>query len=71
MNYTLSTTWTWVLLFALIWELTWKGFALWRAAGLHQSGWFVALLIINSAGILPIIYLILTRNKKTEEVYAE
>lgn len=40
-----------------LWEISWKGFALWRAAQRHQSYWFVALLVINSVGILPILYL--------------
>ena len=46
-------------LFALlvIWELVWKGLALWKAARHNQSGWFVALLIINTVGILEILYL--------------
>lgn len=38
--------------------LTLKGFALWNAARNSQTYWFVALLIINSLGILEIIYLI-------------
>jgi len=36
----------------------WKGFALWRAARAGQSAWFVALLIVNSAGLLEIAYLV-------------
>jgi len=44
-------------------ELVLKGFALWRSARLKQVYWFVAILIINSAGILPIIYLLICRKK--------
>jgi hypothetical protein len=40
-----------------VWELTWKGFALWRAAKNNSKYWFIPLLIINSMGLLPIIYL--------------
>ena len=40
-----------------IWELVWKGMGLWRAARNSQQNWFVAILLINSLGILPIIYL--------------
>lgn len=54
----LSTTWKIVIALLVIWELAWKGFALWRAGRNNQPGWFLALLLINSAGILPIIYLI-------------
>lgn len=58
----------WVVL-ALIWVLAWKGAALWRAAQLRQKYWFVALLVINTLGILEIIYLFLVaRNYKVEIV---
>ena len=40
-----------------IWELVWKGWALWRAAKNGQNGWFIAILILNTLGILPILYL--------------
>jgi hypothetical protein len=62
MDYHISTTWAGILVFLAIWELAWKGFGLWRAAQNQQTGWFVALLVINTAGLLPIIYL--TTSKK-------
>lgn len=40
-----------------IWELIWKGLALWKASKKNSIPWFVILLIINTAGILPILYL--------------
>lgn len=40
-----------------------KGFALWRAARMNKIGWFIAILIINSAGIFPIIYLVATNKQ--------
>ena len=46
-----------VLLVVLIWSVVWKGFALWRAAKRDSKGWFVALLLLNTAGILDILYL--------------
>jgi len=46
-----------ILIFLSIWELVWKGLALWRASQNKQKNWFIAILIINSIGILPIIYL--------------
>ncbi len=50
-------------LFPFIWplvllDLILKGFALWRSARNNQIYWFIALLIVNSMGILPLIYLI-------------
>lgn len=43
---------------AMFWTIILKGFALWHAARGSQKWWFVALLVINTVGILEIIYLI-------------
>ena len=40
-----------------IWSVAWKGIALWTAARRDDRNWFVALLVINTAGILEIVYL--------------
>jgi hypothetical protein len=42
----------------------WKGLALWKAAGLKQKNWFIALLVISSLGILEILYLFFFAEKK-------
>lgn len=41
----------------IVWTLLWKGFALWRAGRLNQKYWFIALFIINTFGLLEILYL--------------
>jgi len=48
---------SYVFIFIAIWELVWKGLALWKAGQNKQRNWFVAILVINTIGILPIIYL--------------
>lgn len=54
-----------IILFALTsWSLVWKGLALWKAAQKKEVRWFLAILILNTLGILPIIYLILKKEKK-------
>ena len=35
-----------------------KGYSLWHAAKRDEKGWFIALLIVNTMGILELIYLI-------------
>lgn len=35
-----------------------KGFALWRAARKIQKVWFVVMLIVNTFGVLEVIYLL-------------
>ena len=49
-----------VILVTII-DLTLRGLALWRSAHAGQPTWFVVLLIFNTAGILPAIYLLLHR----------
>lgn len=41
----------------LVWSIAWKGLALWHAAKNSQRNWFIAILVINTIGILEIIYL--------------
>jgi preprotein translocase subunit SecY len=45
-----------VLIF-VAWTIFWKGWSLWIAARKGEVWWFLAILIINTAGILEIIYL--------------
>jgi hypothetical protein len=53
------------LLSAIVFAVILKGFALWRAARNNSAGWFVALLLVNTLGILEILYLtVWGRNKK-------
>lgn len=52
--------------FIFIWSLLWKGLALWRAAKSDQKNWFIIMLILNTVGILEIVYLfIFCKNKLT------
>jgi len=52
------------LVFLTIWEIVWKGFALWKSAKNNHGIWFVCIFIFNTVGILPIIYLLLNRSRK-------
>jgi len=42
---------------AVVWSLVWKGVALWRAGRSDHLGWFITLFIVNTLGILDIIYI--------------
>lgn len=54
------------LLYLIItWSIIWKGIALWHSARNKQLVWYIALLIINTVGILEIVYLIFFK-KRTE-----
>lgn len=54
-----------LLAVAAVWTILLKGFALWYSARAGQKWWFIALLIINTLGILEIIYLIWFRPADT------
>lgn len=47
-----------LIIIAAFWTIALKGFALWHAARNSQKGWFIALLVINTVGILDLVYLI-------------
>jgi len=52
------------LVILVLQETVWKGIALWKAAEENQKYWFVAMLILNTAGILPILYIFLFKEGK-------
>ncbi len=41
----------------VLWELVWKGLALWYSAKNGQKWWFVAFILVHTLGILEIVYL--------------
>ena len=48
----------WWIYPALVWTLFWKGIAMWKSARNNQTVWFVVSLVINTLGVLPIVYLL-------------
>lgn len=55
------------LIVILLWSIYWKGLALWKAAHNNSKPWFVALLLINTIGILEILYIYIFSKKKTQQ----
>jgi len=55
-----------VIIALVIWELVWKLIAMWKAGRNNHLGWFICIALINTCGILPIVY-ILTNREKTSE----
>ena len=55
-----------VFVILIIWSLAWKGIALWKCGRQNQLVWFIFILIFNTVGILPIVYLLFfQKSKKT------
>lgn len=66
---TISVTSVFILM--IIWSLVWKGWALWRAAKNDSKPWFVVLLIVNTLGILEILYIFVFGKKKEQDMGGE
>jgi hypothetical protein len=56
-----------VIVTMVLWEFVWKMIALWKAGRNNHLGWFICIAIINTVGILPIIYLIMYKKKEAVE----
>jgi hypothetical protein len=52
----------------VIWSLFWKGMALWFAARKRDKFWFVIILLVNTLGILEVVYLLVLRNQKMKKL---
>jgi len=57
----------WLLVVITLWSIPWKGVALWKSAQLGHKRWFIVLLILNTLGILDIIYIRFVAGKYTVE----
>ena len=55
------------IVLSVTWELVWKLLALWKAARNNNLGWFICLALLNTVGILPIMYILMNRKKETAE----
>ncbi len=60
-----------MLIIILIWILIWKGLALWKSARLNQPVWFFLLFIVNTLGLLEIIYLLIYSNHQVQNLKIE
>ncbi len=56
----------WLIVLVGLWTLPWKGVALWRAARKSDKWWFVVLLVVNTVGILEILYIYIFSKRKAD-----
>ena len=52
-----------ILVVIAIWDGVWKLIAMWKSGRNDQLAWFICLAIFNTAGILPIIYILLFQKR--------
>lgn len=62
---TINNPYIWTPLLLL--DLALRGLALWKSSRKGEKYWFVALLVVNSVGILPLIYLLIQRYKERKK----
>jgi len=51
-----------LLLLSALWVLPWKGIALWQASRRSNKFWFILILIVNTFGILEILYIFVLKD---------
>ncbi|MBN1325796.1 hypothetical protein JW977_02340 [Candidatus Falkowbacteria bacterium] len=56
-----------LFLIVMIWSFVWKGIALWKSARDGSKPWFVVLLLVNTIGILEILYIYVFSKMKKEQ----
>ena len=54
---------TFIILLA-VWDIVWKFIGLWKAARNNHLAWFICIGLFNTIGILPIVYILLHKNKE-------
>lgn len=58
----------WLLILSLA-DLGLRGVALWRSARANQNYWFIALLVFNTLGILPLAYLLIQKQNASKKTH--
>ncbi len=57
----------WLLYTIIVWSAVWKLLALWKSARKTQIVWFVILGVINTLGILEILYIYIFSEMKPKK----
>ncbi|MFZ2190478.1 MAG: DUF5652 family protein [Candidatus Magasanikiibacteriota bacterium] len=55
-----------IIILLIIWSAIWKGIAMWKAARNNHLGWFIAFMIINTLGILELIYIYVISKRQND-----
>jgi len=63
----ISPTFLFIIILIAIWDGIWKLIALWKSAKNSELAWFIILALINSAGILPILYIYIFSKEKRKK----
>ena len=53
-----------VIIILVIWDTVWKSIGMWKAARANHLAWFICIVVFNTLGILPIIYILMYPKKE-------
>ena len=51
-----------------IWDMVWRGIAMWKSAKNDQKNWFLAVFSFETFGLLPLFYLYFAQKKKRLDI---
>lgn len=60
-----------LIVIAAIWSSVWKAFALYRAGKVSDPVWFVVLFLVNTLGLLEILYLFVFSRRTSRALVAQ
>jgi hypothetical protein len=60
-----------VLVLIAIWDGVWKAIAMWKCGRNNQLAWFICIVVFNTVGILPILYILFFQKSATPMVAAK
>jgi hypothetical protein len=60
-----------LLLIVVLWSIFWKGLALWHSGRRGHIWMFIIMLIVNTVGILEIIYLFAVLRLKFSQLFSK
>lgn len=52
-----------LIIICVLWDVVWKLIAMWKAARNTDLAWFICIALLNTMGLIPIIYILLFVNK--------
>ncbi len=57
----------WLIVIIMLWSLVWKLLALWKSARNNHLVWFIVMAVVNTVGILPILYIFVFSKSKSKK----
>lgn len=56
-----------IMLLVTLWSIPWKAIALWKAARRKDTLWFIILMLVNTIGLLEIMYIFIFSRNRSEK----